>query len=81
MKATTIKLEGELLEGLEKAKPPKASVSAFVREVLQKHLQRRKMADAAAEYESFVASNAEERIWLREWDEADLAAAPKRRSK
>jgi predicted CopG family antitoxin len=81
MKATTIKLDGELLEGLEKAKPPKTSVSAFVREVLRKHLQRRKLTDAAAEYEVFVASNAKERTWLREWDKADLAVAPKRRSK
>lgn len=78
MKATTIKIEGELLERLEQAKPSRTSVSAFAREVLWKDLQRRKLAEAAAAYEEFVASNADEQSWLREWDEAHLAAPPKR---
>jgi Arc/MetJ-type ribon-helix-helix transcriptional regulator len=78
MKATTIKLEGELLQELEQAKPARTSVSAFVREVLRKDLRRRKLAEAAVAYEAFVASNAEERTWMREWDEADLAALPRR---
>jgi predicted CopG family antitoxin len=78
MKATTIKIEGELLEKLEQAKPPRTSVSAFVRDVLWKDMRRRKLAEAAVAYEEFVASNAEEKSWLAEWDEADLAAPPKR---
>ncbi len=78
MRATTIKLEGALLQELERAKPSRTSVSAFVREVLRKELQRRRLAEAAAEYEAFVSTNEEERTWLREWDEADLAAMPKR---
>jgi predicted CopG family antitoxin len=78
MKATTIKIEGELLRKLEQVKPPGTSVSAFVRGILRKDLQRRKLAESAVAYEEFVASNAEEQSWLREWDEADLAAPPKR---
>jgi len=81
MKATTIKIEGELLRELERVKPARSSVSAFVREVLRRDLQRRRLVEAAAEYEVFVASNAEERTWLREWDEADLAVSPKRSSR
>jgi hypothetical protein len=79
MKATTIKLEGELLLELEKAKPESLSLSAYVREVLSRDLRRRKLAQAAASYEKFLAANPEEQSWLREWDEADLAGAPKRR--
>jgi hypothetical protein len=81
MKATTIKLEGELLSDLEKAKPESLSLSAYVREILNKDLRRRKLAQAAASYEDFLAANPEEKSWLREWDEADLASPPKRRSR
>ena len=38
MKATTIKLEGELLAAIERAKPPGDSVTSFVRTVLRKSL-------------------------------------------
>jgi len=78
MKATTIKLEGELLRELEQAKPARSSVTAFVREVLWRDLRRRKLAEAAVAYEAFVAANVEEQTWMREWNEADLAASPKR---
>ncbi len=78
MKATTIKLEGELLAELERAKPESLSLSAYVRDVLSKDLRRRKLAQAAASYEEFLAANPEEKKWMREWDEADLASPPKR---
>lgn len=79
MKATTIKIEGELLRGLEEAKPGSMSLSAYVREVLRKDLRRRMLSRAAASYQEFLAANPEEQSWLREWDEADLASPPRRR--
>jgi hypothetical protein len=79
MKATTIKLEGELLQELEEAKPESLSLSAYVREVLRKDLQRRRLAQAAVSYEDFLAANPEEQSWLREWDQANLASCPRRR--
>ncbi len=79
MKATTIKLEGELLLELERSKPESLSLSAYVREVLTKNLRRQKLAQAAASYEAFIEAHPEERSWLREWDGADLASLPKRR--
>jgi hypothetical protein len=79
MKATTIKIEGELLVELEKAKPDSMSISAYVREALRRDLRRRTLAQAAAAYEEFLTANPKEQSWLREWDEADLASAPKRR--
>jgi len=78
MKATTIKLEGELLAELERAKPESVSLSAYVREVLNKDLRRRKLAQAAVSYEEFLAANPEEKSWMREWDEANLTSSPKR---
>jgi hypothetical protein len=79
MKATTIKIEGELLLELEKDKPQSLTLSAYVREVLRKDLMRRKLAQAAQSYEEFMAAHPEETSWLREWDEADLSSTPKRR--
>ena len=79
MKATTLKLEGELLLELEKAKPPSMSLSAYVREVLVKDLRRRKLARAAVSYEEFLAANPDEASWLKEWDQSDLASPPKQR--
>jgi predicted CopG family antitoxin len=81
MRATTIKIEGDLLEQLEKAKPDNLSLSAYVREILTRDLRRRELAHAAVSYEEFLAANPGEQSWLREWDEADLASAPKRRRK
>jgi len=79
MKATTIKIEGELLQEIEKAKPESLSLSAYVREVLRRDLRRRKLAQAAASYEEFLAANPGEQSWIREWGEADLASSPRRR--
>jgi hypothetical protein len=79
MKATTIKLEGDLLQELEAAKPPSLSLSAYVREVLKKDLRRRRLTQAAVSYQEYLSASPEEQSWLREWDAADLATAPKRR--
>ena len=78
MRATTIKLEGELLERIEAAKPVDTSLSAHVRWVLQKDLGRRQARDAAARFKAFIDAHPEEQAWLSEWDGADLAAPPKR---
>ncbi len=78
MKATTVKIEWKLLEKLEQVKPPRMSVSAFVRDILRKDLLRRQAAEGAVAYEEFLALNPEEQSWLAEWDEADLASLPKR---
>ena len=80
MKATTIKIEEPLLGELEKAKPPTQSISSYVREILESDIKRHKVAEAAVQYEAFVAAHAEEREWLSDWDKADLSRPPKRNS-
>ena len=79
MRATTIKVEGELLEELERAKPAAQSLSAFIRSVLRRELVRRKLGDAAERYAEFLHSCEDERKWLEEWDRADLVRPPKRK--
>lgn len=79
MKATTIKVEGKLLEDLERSKPPSQSLSAYVRSVLEQEVLRHKMADAADQYAEFLRQHGDERSWLEKWDAADLVRPPKRR--
>ena len=79
MKATTIKIEGELLKELEAAKPRTQSLSSYVRCVLRKDLDRMKVRDAAVAYRAFVESGEEEKAWLDEWDRADLNTRPRRK--
>ena len=81
MKATTIKIEGHLLDELSKAKPPSKSISSYVRDILEDDLKRHKVAEAAAQYEAFVAAHPEERDWMADWDKADLSHPPKRNAK
>jgi hypothetical protein len=80
MKATTIKIEGHLLEELNKSKPPSKSVSSYVRDILESDIRRRKVAEAAAEYRAFVASHPEEEEALAEWDKADLSNPPRKKT-
>ena len=79
MKATTVKVEGDLLRELERLKPARQSLAAYVRAVLEREIQRRKMAEAGQRYADFVRESPEEASWLEEWDRADLALAPARR--
>ena len=76
MKATTIKIEGALLDEIKAAKPADQSVSAHVRWVLRRDLERRKMRGAATALKAFAEAHPEEKRWLDEWDGADLAVAP-----
>ena len=78
MRATTIKLEGKLLEQIQAAKPADRSISAHVRWVLQKDLERRQARNAAARFRAFLDAHPEEQAWLADWDGADLAAPPAR---
>lgn len=81
MKATTIKLDGGLLREIETAKPPTQSVTAYVREVVRKDLERKKLREAAEVYRAFVTADAEETEWLQAWGDADLTSPPAARAR
>jgi hypothetical protein len=74
MKATTIKIEGDLLEEIESVKPPEQSVTAYVRNVLRKNLDRERARRAGHSYMAFLNERPGEAEWLAEWAGADLAA-------
>ena len=80
MRATTVMLEGELLERLEAAKPPDRSLSAHVRSVLLEDPERRQARAAAATFKAFIDAHPDEQALLSEWAGVDLAAPPARGS-
>ena len=53
-------------------------LSAHVRSVLRKDLERRQARDAAIKFNAFIDAHPDEQAWLAEWDGADLATAPGR---
>ncbi|MBU0679493.1 MAG: hypothetical protein KJ626_15440 [Verrucomicrobia bacterium] len=81
MKATTIKLDGELLEEIERVKAPDQSVTSFVRYTLKSSIKRMKLRESAEAYVALKETGGEEDAWLQEWREKDLASAPKPRKK
>jgi len=73
MKATTIKIEGEILSKVKRFKPPSVSVSAYVRGLIEGDIRRQSLASAAREYQKFLGAQPSEREWLEDWSQADLA--------
>ncbi len=76
MQATTIKLEYPILKELRKFLPPHQSLTAFVREILERDLRRRKIIQAADAYVAWLAKHPEEQEWMDEWSGADLEHMP-----
>jgi hypothetical protein len=76
MQATTIKIEDPMLSEIKNILPKDQSLSAFIREVLEREIRRRKMIDAGNQYAEFLAGSASEREWLEDWESADLTNAP-----
>jgi len=72
MKATTIKLDGSILEELMAFKRPDQNLTALVRELLKAQIHRSKMARAAEEYAAFLRENPEEATELEAWASAPL---------
>ena len=81
MKATTIKLDGSILEELMAFKRPDQNLTALVRELLRAQIHRSKMARAAEEYTAFLRENSEESIGLDAWASAPLDCEPAVRRK
>ncbi len=76
MPSTTIKVESDLLKDITRVKPKEQSISAFVREVLERDIRRRKMKEAAHEYQKFLAGQPEEEAEMEAWESARLSIAP-----
>lgn len=81
MPATTVKLDGELLSAIAKVKLPQQTLTAYVREALQRDLRRQQMRGAAETYMSILRDNPAERESMDEWEAAPLATTPRARRK
>ena len=66
MKAIPVKIEGGLLRKLERIKPSRQSLTAHVRALLEREVQRRGMEEAGRRYADFVRESPEETAWLVE---------------
>jgi hypothetical protein len=72
MPATTIKLDADLAEKARLLMPKGASVSSFVRDLIEKESLERRLRDASAAYQDFLAKNPEELESLQVWEAAPL---------
>ncbi len=72
MPATTIKLEADLVKKVTALKPKDESISAFVRELIEKEHRARKHRAAAGLYQQFLQENPAERTALEVWESAPL---------
>ena len=81
MKATTVKLDGAILEELRAFKRPDQNLTALVRELLKAQIHRSKMARAAEEYAAFLRQNTGESMELDAWASAPLDREPAVRRK
>ena len=81
MIATTIKIENPLLGQMREVMPRDKSVSAFVREIIEKEIRRRKMIDSAEQYTAFLQTHTGERSEMEDWEKSDLESIPKKSSR
>lgn len=79
MRATTVKVDGDLLRELERNKPSGETLTGYVRAILQREMQRVRMEAAAVRYSEFLRDAPDERAWLGAWDDADLSRPPTRK--
>ena len=79
MSATTVKVDGEILRQLRSIQPAGTTLTALVRELLESEIRRRRMAQAAREYATFLAAHPEESEEMDAWASAPLErpAAPR----
>jgi len=76
MSATTIKVDGKLLQDIRAIKPPEQSVTSYVREVLEHDIRRQRMAEAGRRYRAFLNEHVDEASLVREWEAARLDQKP-----
>jgi hypothetical protein len=72
MSATTIKLEADLVRKVAALKPKDASISGFVRELIEREHRAREHRASAAVYQQFLRENPDEQAAMDAWESAPL---------
>lgn len=73
MPATTIKLEADLVKKVTALKPKDASISGFVRELIEREHRARENLASAVVYQHFLRENPEEMAAMEVWESTPLA--------
>jgi Arc/MetJ-type ribon-helix-helix transcriptional regulator len=81
MSATTVKLDSGLLKEIARRKASGQTLSSFVREAVARDLRRRQLKESAEAYQELLRNNPTEAAAMREWEEAPLSQAPRRKRK
>lgn len=76
MRATTIKLDGDLYEKVGRLKPADQSATAYVRALIEREHSRCQQQLAAEAYQAFLLAHPEEQAELETWAQAPLADTP-----
>ena len=79
MSATTVKLEAGLLREIRAVKPKDQTLSAYVRQAVERDVMRRKLRLAAERYGAFLREHPGEAEDIAVWESAPLAVAPRGR--
>ncbi len=73
MPATTIKLESDLVEKAANLKAPEQSISAYVRNLIEKEYRDKRLRESAQAYEQFLCDHPDECEAMETWESAPLA--------
>jgi len=76
---TTIKLDSAVVREVAEILPERQTLTAFVREAVQRDVRRRKMSAAAEVYREILANDPLEAAAMDEWERAPLAMEPRKR--
>lgn len=76
---TTIKLDSSVVREIAGILPERQTLTAFVREAVQRDVRRRKMRAAALLYRETLEGDAAEAAEMEEWEAAPLATEPANR--
>ena len=76
---TTIKLDSAVVREVAEILPERQTLTAFVREAVQRDVRRRKMRAAALLYRETLAGDSAEAAAMDEWEAAPLATEPARK--
>jgi predicted CopG family antitoxin len=72
MPSTTIRLDEDILKKIDDIKPSTKSISAFVRQLIEREYNERELRRSAETYREFLQRNPEERRAMEEWESAPL---------
>lgn len=78
---TTVKLDASVVREAASVLEPGQTLTSYVRQVVQRDIQRRKLKQAARVYREFLEKDPEERKDLEDWERADLARTPAPKSR